>query len=232
MNVMAVRRGHRGPIVTWGHRGCNGFSCYWLFDPGPLGHKDQLAATTRQVSPIERLLQFGFLTNANISCWQPMAVCHTYNAHTQSTQSSQLHLPEGKSTTPDFCITLAVCRLHLRPLRSHMLSPGSILMQCTKPLPSWCLPPFQASTKQSTLQEQDQGMKESGKSTGEWTNWPGNGMSGGLQTKLSATRTMWVDRMSGARPSTNGSGVKSANAAGCHSASPSPYSVGEMWCLG
>ncbi len=141
--------------------GCSGFGFCWPFDPGLLGHRDPLlAAAAGKVPPMVCLLQLGFLANANISCLQPMAVCHTYSAHTQSAQSTPICWPEGKLMTPDFCFTLAVYRLHLRPLRSHVQSPGFILIQCTKSLPCWCLPLFQGSAKRSTFQGQDSGMEE------------------------------------------------------------------------
>ncbi len=149
-------------LVHGGIRGCRGFGCYWPFDPGPLGHRDPLlAAAARKVSPIECLLQLGLLMNAVTSCLQQMAVCQTHSTHTGYAQSTQLCLPEGKSMTPDSCITLAVYRLHLRPLKSLVHSPGSIIRQCTEPLPCQRLPLFQASTKQPTFQVPDPGLKES-----------------------------------------------------------------------
>ncbi len=130
------------------------------FDPRPLGYWDLV----QQVSPVEHLSQFEPLMNAAELYPQQVFTYHMYGAYTQCTWSEQLCLPMGKSMTPDSCTLLAVSRLHLWPLRSHVRSPGSALMQSTKLLLGWCLTPFQASVEQSTFRT-----KKCWKGTGDGT---------------------------------------------------------------
>ncbi len=173
---------HGGLSVSWGSRWWSwGVPVHtvqpWALDRAGTGTNwDSLwMAAFRQVSPTERLPQLRLLANAAASSLQQMAMCQSYIVHMQYPKNSQLCLPEGKSMTPASCITLAVCPLHLRPLKGLVHSPGSILIHYAESLPCRCLPSFQAST---TFQEWDPGLKKSKEGMGEGTNRPENSSPG------------------------------------------------------
>ncbi len=148
--------------------------------------------------------------NATTFCSQQVAVRHAYGAHMHYMQFTQFRLLKGKLMTPNSCITLAVCRLHL-----------ACLSQCNSCLPCLCLSLLQPVFANPESPAWDRAMGKSRKVL--MGHQAKQRMMGArqqpvddVQVRRSTTRTLLVITSTGCR------GIKSLNAAGRHSAPPRP----------
>ncbi len=163
-----------GQTLRGESEGSPGECYFWPFDPGPPGyasweHMDSLRSAAswahhrnqlQGFAPFEGSSQYMYLTNARGPCPRQPAVCCSHSAHTTSMHLKQFRLPNRRSKTQTYCITLMVCRPCPRPLRNWAQSPGSPFSTVGDSLPGWCRSLFQAAAFQSRFQEWDLRMAE------------------------------------------------------------------------